>query len=209
MGLPDHEMLEALRRLWARHGDLSQAIINADKSTPHTSAYHLRFGSVSRAYELIGYVPNPKQVRPARVGRRLPDSVLLDGLRKVLQERGQLSKKIIRESRSIPCSGTYERRFRSLAKAYRLIGYTAPRRGERIKRPLGLSDDEMLEALRRLWREHGYLSERLVLRSTDLPSRDQYRKRFGRLRSAFKKLGYNVTRGGPKGRKPHIKIDPH
>jgi DNA invertase Pin-like site-specific DNA recombinase len=55
--LSDAEMLDLLRRLQAERGALSTVIIDETKGMPSTYAYRQRFGSVRRAYQLIGYLP--------------------------------------------------------------------------------------------------------------------------------------------------------
>jgi DNA invertase Pin-like site-specific DNA recombinase len=51
----DEQLLVALRSLLAREGRLSARLIKGASETPSPSAYRGRFGSVRRAYELIGY----------------------------------------------------------------------------------------------------------------------------------------------------------
>jgi DNA invertase Pin-like site-specific DNA recombinase len=53
----DEEMLNALRRLLKRRGRLSESLILNSRDTPSASQYTRRFGSVNRAYQLIGYTP--------------------------------------------------------------------------------------------------------------------------------------------------------
>lgn len=53
----DTEMLDMLRKLQTNVGMLSGIIINECKDMPSSSAYAHRFGSLVRAYELIGYTP--------------------------------------------------------------------------------------------------------------------------------------------------------
>ncbi|TGQ04126.1 MULTISPECIES: recombinase family protein [unclassified Mesorhizobium] len=53
----NEEMLVALKKVLAREGALSSTIINAAPDCPAASQYHYRFGSVLKAYELIGYQP--------------------------------------------------------------------------------------------------------------------------------------------------------
>ena len=53
----DEEMLDMLRTLHGVQGTLSGIIINECKDIPSSSAYAHRFGSLIRAYELIGYTP--------------------------------------------------------------------------------------------------------------------------------------------------------
>lgn len=53
----DDEMLTKLRELHDRQGWLSGIIINEAEDMPSSAAYAYRFGSLIRAYQLIGYMP--------------------------------------------------------------------------------------------------------------------------------------------------------
>lgn len=55
--LTDDELLTALRRLCEQSGVLSGVIIDEAEGVPSSSAYRSRFGSLLRAYTLIGYRP--------------------------------------------------------------------------------------------------------------------------------------------------------
>lgn len=57
----DDEPLEELRHLLARRGKLSMSLIEASASTRSPNAYIRRFGSLSAAYERIGYVMTERQ----------------------------------------------------------------------------------------------------------------------------------------------------
>ena len=48
-------MLDALRVLLARHGKLSGRLMDASSDTASQSTYRHQFGSLKRAYELVGY----------------------------------------------------------------------------------------------------------------------------------------------------------
>jgi DNA invertase Pin-like site-specific DNA recombinase len=52
---PEQEMLDALRMLLARYGKLSGRLMDASPSTGGQYTYRHRFGSLKRAYELVGY----------------------------------------------------------------------------------------------------------------------------------------------------------
>jgi hypothetical protein len=56
--LSDEEMLEALRGLFEERGYLSGLIIDEVEDLPSSSAYQGRFGSLLRAYQLIGFSPD-------------------------------------------------------------------------------------------------------------------------------------------------------
>ena len=53
----DAEMLDRLRGLFQRHGYLSGLVIDEADSTPASGAYQRRFGSLVRAYQLVGFTP--------------------------------------------------------------------------------------------------------------------------------------------------------
>jgi len=53
--LSDEELLERLRELLRVHGKLSGILINETDDMPSSACYSSRFGSLTRAYELIGW----------------------------------------------------------------------------------------------------------------------------------------------------------
>ncbi len=55
--LSDTDMLAQLKALVERHGGLSGILIDETESMPSSAAYRSRFGSLLRAYQLIGYTP--------------------------------------------------------------------------------------------------------------------------------------------------------
>lgn len=58
---------------------------------------------------------------------RYSDEEMLDGLRRLLQERGYLSGLIIDEAEHFPSSSAYRSRFGSLLRAYQFVGYSPGR----------------------------------------------------------------------------------
>jgi hypothetical protein len=65
----NHELLQALKILLQKHGRLSRDIINRGR-TPGTNVYVRRFGSLSNAHKLIGYMPE------GHGGERADESIL-------------------------------------------------------------------------------------------------------------------------------------
>jgi DNA invertase Pin-like site-specific DNA recombinase len=55
--LTDSELLDGLRHLLEKQGQLSGLIIDETDHLPSSSAYQHRFGSLLRAYHLVGYTP--------------------------------------------------------------------------------------------------------------------------------------------------------
>lgn len=53
----DEEMLEKLREVLREHGRISGVIIDEHDDLPSSAAFRNRFGSLVRAYQLIGYTP--------------------------------------------------------------------------------------------------------------------------------------------------------
>jgi DNA invertase Pin-like site-specific DNA recombinase len=54
----DEELLERLRNLYRTRGMLSGLIIDETEGMPSASAYSHRFGSLIRAYKMVGFAPN-------------------------------------------------------------------------------------------------------------------------------------------------------
>jgi DNA invertase Pin-like site-specific DNA recombinase len=66
----DEEMLERLRFLLAQHGAISGLVIDERADMPSSTAYRTRFGSLLRAYRLIGYRPE-RDYRYLQINQRL------------------------------------------------------------------------------------------------------------------------------------------
>ena len=58
--MSDDELLAALRKVYKRHGKLSDAIIKAAPECPSTWRYRSRFGGLLNAYRLVGCLPPRK-----------------------------------------------------------------------------------------------------------------------------------------------------
>jgi DNA invertase Pin-like site-specific DNA recombinase len=83
--LSDQEMLDALRQLFDDRGYLSGLIIDESEPLASSSAYQSRFGSLLRAYELVGYTPERdfRYVEINREIRRMYPAILssvIDGI---------------------------------------------------------------------------------------------------------------------------------
>jgi DNA invertase Pin-like site-specific DNA recombinase len=55
--LSDEELLDWLRQVLAKSGRLSALVIDEHEDGPSSSVYRTRFGSLVRAYRMIGYIP--------------------------------------------------------------------------------------------------------------------------------------------------------
>lgn len=84
--LTDDEMLERLRKLYRENGMLSGLVIDEQDDLPSSNSYRHRFGSLLRAYSLVGYQPR-HDYRYIEINRALrrrhPEMVemVVDGLR--------------------------------------------------------------------------------------------------------------------------------
>ena len=83
--LTDDEMLEGLKEVFEAEGILSGLVIDEAEALPSSSAYRSRFGSLLRAYRLVGFKPD-RDYRYIEINRRLrelhPDIVAetIDGI---------------------------------------------------------------------------------------------------------------------------------
>ena len=81
----DEEMLEKLRQLHEQHGWLSGVIINETDGMPSSGMYSNRFGSLVRAYEMIGYTPDRdySYIETNRYLRGFHSDIVEDTIRKI------------------------------------------------------------------------------------------------------------------------------
>lgn len=138
-GLSNEQMLDGLRRLFEKHGYLSHRLINQTRGMPSYTVYAERFGSAQKAYEKVGY--DCKDYSFSFAARRFSDVEMLSRLRRLLDERGHLSTRVINGAKGLPTAYSYRRRFGSIFKAYKLIGYTA-NCNKHPDRPRGVSAEE-------------------------------------------------------------------
>lgn len=76
----NEEMLARLGQLFARHGYLSGLVIDECEEMPSSSAYSHRFGSLIRAYCLVGYTPRRdyRYIEINRALRRLHQEMVVE-----------------------------------------------------------------------------------------------------------------------------------
>jgi DNA invertase Pin-like site-specific DNA recombinase len=124
--------------------------------------------------------------------RGLSDDEMLRRLSALFHRHGYLSRALIDANRELPSAAVYFRRFGGLNGPFELIG--APHRQKRgftrSGRPCGLSNDEMLDVLRQLLKQHGYLTEAIIRHSQNAPHVSAYFTRFGSLRRAYQLIEF-------------------
>ncbi len=78
--LSDKEMLDALEQLLQNRGYLSGLVIDETDRLPSSSAYQGRFGSLLRAYKLIGFTPDHdyRYIEINRALRRMHPQIVTD-----------------------------------------------------------------------------------------------------------------------------------
>jgi DNA invertase Pin-like site-specific DNA recombinase len=193
--LSDEQLLQLLESLYRKHGYLTRNVIDSAEGVPSAGTYTRRFGSLERAYELIGLpwgFPNrpPRKPRPPYVRRSKKE--LLDILRMILRKHGRLSRQIIDDEPGAPPTATYQYHFGGILPAYERIGYDLQRRRNRSlkDRTKSMSNAQLLDLLRKLRRRRGRLSARLIDETKGLPAVSTFNARFGHLSRAYQLIGY-------------------
>ena len=90
------EMLMRLKALHDKQGWLSGLIINEADDMPSSSAYAHRFGSLIRAYELIGFMPERdyRYIEINRQLRKLHPEIVEDAIRRIQSLGGQVRREV-------------------------------------------------------------------------------------------------------------------
>lgn len=88
----DEELIDRLRGLYRDRGFLSCIVIDESEGMPSSSAYTHRFGSLLRAYQLVGYAPNRdyRYLEINRFLRRLHPSIVATAEERVAELGGCL-----------------------------------------------------------------------------------------------------------------------
>jgi DNA invertase Pin-like site-specific DNA recombinase len=191
----DRELLDLLDGLYRKHGYLTRNIIDAAVDVPSANTCARRFGSLERAYELIGLpwgFPNRPPRKPRAPYVRRSKKELLDILRMILRKHGRLTRQIIDDEPGAPPTATYQYHFGGILPAYERIGYDLQRRRNRSlkDRTKSLSNTQLLDLLRKLRRRRGRLSARLIDETKGFPAVSTFHARFGNLSRAYQLIGY-------------------
>ncbi len=150
----------------------------------HSAAVYLSvFRSWTEALEAAGYVREDKR-------KRFTKMELLQGLSRLRKELGRNPKsRDVDACEYLPSSAVYNTYFGSFSGAMRMIGYGCTK----IAR---FSDKELLDKLKVLHKRLGRCPRTTDLRNADdMPSPDCYRRAFGDLYEACRRIGIDVVRG--------------
>lgn len=128
-------------------------------------------------------------------GGKLTADEMLSQLRTVLEKEGRLNSRVIDQSPDAQSSSSYVRRFGSLKAAYQMLGYTPVVQDRRHLPPQQREADAILENLKSLLAEKGFLSTEEILKSPRLPAVKVITRHFGSLEGAYRAAGYHRTQG--------------
>jgi DNA invertase Pin-like site-specific DNA recombinase len=92
--LSNDEMISALQQLLQDRGYLSGLIIDETERLPSSSAYQSRFGSLLRAYELVGFNPDRdyRYIEINRALRRMHPNIVADVIAGIEQAGGSVKQ---------------------------------------------------------------------------------------------------------------------
>jgi hypothetical protein len=92
--LSNEEMLEALQQLLQDRGYLSGLIIDETERLPSSSAYQSRFGSLIRAYALVGFTPDRdyRYIEINRLLRRMHPQIVTDTISGIKKSGGSVDQ---------------------------------------------------------------------------------------------------------------------
>lgn len=133
----------------------------------------------------------------ARVESRpifLSNDEILERLKRCLREQGRLNAPVISATPYLPSQQAIRARFGKLSHAYALIGYTPAPEHWHWRAINARREEDVLNGLRRLHAEHGYLTGPLITADRDLPSVNYLRLHFGSLKAAYERIGIHLTR---------------
>lgn len=94
--LSDEELLSKLKDLHQRKGWLSGILIDEMEDMPSSSAYQSRFGSLIRAYQMIGYTPERdyRYIEINRQLRKMYPGIVEDTVRRIQDLGGSVHREV-------------------------------------------------------------------------------------------------------------------
>lgn len=101
--LSSEEMLDGLRSLFKERGYLSGLVIDEAEHLPSSSAYHSRFGSLLRAYQLVGFTPDRdyRYVEINRMLRQMHPEVLATAVAEIERVGGHVDQDLTTDLLSV------------------------------------------------------------------------------------------------------------
>jgi DNA invertase Pin-like site-specific DNA recombinase len=213
----DEEVLAGMSRLLAEKGVLTHKVIIECPYVPSPTTIVKRFGSMAAAYKLIDYKP-PKYFPPNSEGRRYTRAELLARLRRLHDDYGFISVRMINDDELLPsynyicaCVGGISRilsilglpvtvesqRLATLKRTQRdLVGTPGRFKPRKHRNPDGspVSDEQLVSHLKRLLSVHGHLTAEIVSKDPHCPDPQLFRRRLGSMPRAYALAGYAGSR---------------
>lgn len=147
---PKEELLQRLRKLYDRHGYVTEDLINNDRTVPCYSTFQFHFGKLTEAYRLAGipyrltdllrsgydrfkarHVGEPPRKRGPRTWpgpvSRYSDEDLIECIRRLHDRHGVVTARLICDDEQSPSVDVFRRRFGTLLNAYRRAGLECSR----------------------------------------------------------------------------------
>ncbi len=92
--MSEEDMLDRLRTLYQARGHLSGLIIDEAEDLPSSSTYSARFGSLGRAYQLVGYTPDRdfRYIEINRLLRGLQPKIITEAVEQITQIGGHVEQ---------------------------------------------------------------------------------------------------------------------
>jgi len=216
-GVPPEENLATVSRLLRAKGYLTGKLIDQCPYTQSTTVLRRQFGNIHRVYELVGYKPDGWW-RPRCGSAPVTKDELLARLRELHDRHGYVNEGVINSDPMVPSVSVLQLHFGKLTEAYRLAGIpygrtelqrlgierlkasragqpprkiTTPRWPELASR---FSDQDLIQCLRRLRKEHGYVTAQIIREDDLSPTPQLFVQRFGSLLKAYECAGIENRR---------------
>lgn len=201
------ELLGHLKRALKEHGALSPAVLRKCPYTASLRVYALAFGSLPAAYRAAGY--EYRQMDPA-FPHGCDKADALVKLKRLWDRQGYINRSSVSADKSMPSPNWYLTHFGSFANACEAAGidydYGAGlvmgkfrTHREYIDCPDGgnggninageLSDEALLQAVRRIFNENGYITVQLIVEDPETPNINQIRKRYASISHLYAAAG--------------------
>jgi len=161
--MSEEDMLDRLRSLYQARGHLSGLIIDEAEDLPSSSTYGARFGSLGRAYQLVGFTPDRdfRYIEINRLLRGMQPDIFAEAIEKITQIGGQAEQdertQVLTVNNEFTVSVCIARCHETAAGSLRW----------QIRFDTGLSPD-VIVALR-MDRENQVVQDYYILPSIDLP----------------------------------------
>lgn len=128
-----------------------------------------------------------REITEARMS--LNDDEMIRKLRQLLEEKGRLSYSLLYDCPYTPHPANYTRRFGSLSAAYAQVGYVCPANFKTNADGTKISDEQLLDDLRRLYAKLGHITIKDINADPHSEKAHFYDRRFGGILNAYRLAG--------------------